>query len=88
MAKKELDLQQYQRLKNDGFSPVNVYLEAKNAGETELNSLIILRKVFEISSREAKEISIKAYDENGSIADNQQKIAEQLKKLVDNETGE
>jgi hypothetical protein len=79
------DFGKYERLREAGVSPKDVYLTAKADGFDAIRLLRLLRKVFALSLSQAKEVTLIAERAANSLDEFQEDLASQLEKAMDQE---
>jgi ribosomal protein L7/L12 len=80
----------YQEMREDGATPVEVYLAAKyNDNGHEIECLQMLRSVFNLSLKAAKEVSVTAKSSTKSLEEYQERFVPVIEELLaDDEDGE
>jgi hypothetical protein len=79
------DFQKYEKLRDKGASPKEVYLAAKHDGLDWPALIRLLRKVFSLSFAEAKEVSVIGDGLAPSLKEHQRKFVPALRKLLEEE---
>ena len=69
-------LRDYDSMERDGLSPFAAYARHRQAGRQRLESLAAVRRDFDLSLAEAKEVMIIAEGSADSLWDHQEKLAE------------
>jgi hypothetical protein len=77
------DSSKYEAMRDTGATPGQVYLTAIEDGLREIDCIIILRRVFDLSLIDAKEVTIVASGVASSLDEHQQRLAEDLAKLLE-----
>jgi hypothetical protein len=72
------DFSTYEKMKDAGASPEDVYREAVENGVDPITRIRLIRAVFSLSPGEAKEVVVRAQGEAESLDQHQGKIAEHL----------
>jgi hypothetical protein len=75
------DFSKYERMKEAGTSPEDVYREANRSGIDTITRIRMIRAVYSLSPREAKEVWVRAEGEADSLDEYQGKIAAELSKF-------
>lgn len=80
------EFEQFRKWKLDGMSAHDAYRRARQMGVTEVDSIRMLRSVFELSLRDAKEVTIVASGTATSLEEHEASVASDVLavlKLVD-----
>ena len=72
------DFSNYEKLRDAGTSPEDVYREAARNGIDAINRIRLIRAVYSLSPKEAKEVWVRAEGEAESLDEYQGKIADEL----------
>jgi hypothetical protein len=75
------DFSKYERMKEAGSAPEDVYREAVKSGVDPITRIRMIRAVYSLSPREAKEVWVRAEGEAESLHEYQGKIADELSKF-------
>jgi hypothetical protein len=79
-----MDVSKYERMRDSGAGPIEVYHEAQRDGYQTFSELVrILRGVFGLSLVEAKEVTIVARGLADSLDEYQGRIADEISRYVD-----
>lgn len=77
------NLEKYEQLKSQGISAEDVYRIAQTDGLTSIERIKLIRELYNLGLREAKEISIVASGIASSLDEHQSKIADALQNAID-----
>jgi hypothetical protein len=79
------DLSEYERMRDEGATPQEVYLSARNQGVDQITGIRILRSIFNLDLLGAKEITIQARGWANSLDEYQEKLFQSIdfEKLMD-----
>jgi len=72
------DFSKYESMKNSGASPEQVYREAVRDGWDSIGRIRLVRAVFSLTPREAKEVFVRAEGQGDSLQQYQGTIADRL----------
>lgn len=74
----------YQKMKTDGRSPQAVYREAHDKdGYSTIQSLVLIRQLYNYSLMEAKEVMVTAYGQYESLDAYQESLVEPLRQALE-----
>ena len=82
------DFQRYEKMRDKGASPKEVYLAAKNDGLDWPALIRLLRKVFSLSFSQAKEVTIIGEGLASSLEEHEGKFLPALEKLLESRSKE
>jgi hypothetical protein len=72
------EFSEYERKREEGADAIAVYRAARADGLTEIDSIRMLRDVFTMSLRQAKEVTIVATGTARNLAEHEQQLAAEL----------
>jgi hypothetical protein len=75
------DFSKYERMKDAGSSPEDVYREAARSGVDPITRIRMIRAVYSLSLGQAKEVWVRAEGVADSLDEYQGKIADELSKF-------
>lgn len=77
------EFSKYDKMREDGLSPQEVYLTAKSDGLNPIALIAMLRSVFQLSLIEAKEVTVTADGTAVSLKEQQAKLIPGLEKALE-----
>jgi hypothetical protein len=81
------DFSQYERMRDAGVEPVQVYRCAKADGLDEVTLIRLLRRVYHLSLVQAKEVSVIADDLAQSLTEFQERLIGPLEEALNTDIG-
>ncbi len=72
------DFSTFESMRDSGVSPEQAYLNARNIGIDTITGIRMIRAVFSLSPREAKEVMLRSDNSATSVAENQERIANRI----------